>query len=141
MEIQSKSKPTDTKLYDEVKQHIYSKMPKNSLYRSAHIQKLYKQLGGTYTGKQEDNINNWISEQWVNMNNYVRGKITKCGEGDTMKQYNEYKLCRPRKIAKKIPKTEIKLMIKEKTKIKSKPLITSKILGTKKYNIKKIGKN
>jgi hypothetical protein len=32
-------------------------------------------------------------------------------------------------------------MIKEKNKIKNKSLSTSKILGTTKYNIKKIGKN
>ena len=31
--------------------------------------------------------------------------------------------------------------IKEKTKLKNKPLSTNKVLGTKKYNIKKIGKN
>jgi len=136
-----KGQPTDTKLYDEVKKYIYETMPTNSIYRSAHIQKLYKELGGTYTGKKENNIKGWLSEDWVNLNDFVRGKISKCGEGDTMKQYNEYKLCRPRKIAEQIPKEDIKLMIKEKTKIKSKPLLTSKILGTKKYNIKKIGRN
>lgn len=139
--MNSKSKPTDTKLYNEVKQYIYEKMPKNSIYRSAHIQKLYKQLGGTYTGKQEGNIKSWMDEEWVSLNDFVRGKITKCGYGDTMKEYNEFKLCRPRKIAEKIPKEDIKLMIKEKTKIKSKPLSTNKVLGTKKYNIKRIGKN
>jgi hypothetical protein len=134
-------KPSNQILYNQVKERIYAKMPKNSLYRSAHIQKLYKELGGTYTGKKEDNIKGWMGEQWVNLNDYVRGKITKCGDGDTMKQYGEYKLCRPRKIAEKIPKADIKLMIKEKTKIKNKPLLTSKTLGTNKYNIKKIGKN
>ena len=82
-----------------------------------------------------------MDEEWLNLNDYVRGKITKCGEGNTMKEYGEYKLCRPRKIAEKIPKEDIKLMIKEKTKIKNKPLSTNKVLGTKKYNIKKIGKN
>ena len=140
--MEGKSKPSNTVLYNEVKDYIYAKMPKNSLYRSAHIQKRYKQLGGTYTQKkQENNINSWMNEEWVNLNNFVRGKITKCGEGDTIKEYREYKLCRPRKIAEKIPKEDIKLMIKEKTKIKNKPLSTNKVLGTKKYNIKKIGKN
>ena len=136
-----KGQPTDAKLYDEVKKYVYGKMPKHSLYRSAHIQKLYKEMGGTYTGKQENNIKGWMTEEWLNLNDFVRGKITKCGEGDTMKQYGEYKLCRPRKIAEKIPKSDIKLMIIEKTKIKNKPLSTSKVLGTNKYNIKKIGKN
>lgn len=139
--MKEQSKPTDTKLYNEVKQQIYNKMPKNSLYRSAQIQKLYKQLGGTYTGKQENNINSWMKEKWINLNDYVRGKITKCEDGNTMKQYKEYKLCRPRKIAEQIPKDKIKLMIKEKTKIGKSPLHTSDVLGTKKYNIKKIGKN
>ena len=134
-------KPSNQVLYNQVKERVYAKMPKNSLYRSAQIQKVYKELGGTYTGKKEKNIEGWMGERWLNLNDYVRGKITKCGDGDTMKQYGEYKLCRPQKIAEKIPKSDIKLMIKEKTKIKNKPLSTSKILGTKKYNIKKIGQN
>ena len=135
--MEAKSKPTDTKLYNEVKQYVYSEMPKNSIYRSAHIQKLYKELGGTYTGKKEKKIEGWMKEEWINLNNFVRGKITKCGEGNTMKEYGEYKLCRPRKIAEKIPKEDIKIMIKEKTKIKSKPLSTNKVLGTKNIILKK----
>ena len=52
--MEGKGKPSNTVLYNEVKDYIYTKMPKHSLYRSAHIQKLYKELGGTYnTGKQE----------------------------------------------------------------------------------------
>ena len=139
--MQGQGTPSDPTLYNQVKEYIYSKMPTHSLYRSAHIQKLYKKLGGTYTEKQENNIKGWMKEEWINLNDFVRGKITKCGEGDTMKQYGEYKLCRPRKIAEQIPKSDIKLMIKEKNKIKSKPLSTKKVLGTKKYNIKKIGDN
>ncbi len=82
-------------------------MPKSSLYRSAHIQKLYTELRGTYTGKKYKNIEGWMGEQWLNLNDYVRGKITKCGEGDTMKTYGEHKLCRPQKIAEKNPKNQI----------------------------------
>lgn len=134
-------KPKDIKLYEEVKNYVYNKMPLNSLYRSAHINRLYKQRGGTFISNNENNIKNWFKEDWINLNDYVRGKITKCGDGDTMKQYKEYKLCRPRKIAEQIPKDKIKLMIKEKTKIGKSPLHTSDVLGTKKYNIKKIGKN
>ena len=139
--MEGKGKPSNTVLYNEVKDYIYTKMPKHSLYRSAHIQKRYQELGGKYTGKKENGIKSWMDEEWLNLNDYVRGKITKCGEGNTMKEYGEYKLCRPRKIAEKIPKAQINLMIKEKTKIKNKPLSTNKVLGTKKYNIKKIGKN
>ena len=139
--MEGNGKPTNMILYNQVKERVYGKMPKHSIYRSAQIQKLYKQLGGTYTGKKENNIKGWLSEDWINLNDFVRGKITKCGDGNTMKEYKEYKLCRPRKIAEQIPKSDIKLMIKEKTKIKDKPLSTSKILGTKKYNIKKIGRN
>lgn len=135
-------KPTDIKLYEEVKNYIYNKMPLNSLYRSAHINRLYKQYGGTFSDENNENNNKkWFKEDWLNLNDYVRGKITKCGDGDTMEQYGEKKLCRPRKIAEQIPKDKIKLMIKEKTKIGKSPLHTYNVLGTKKYNIKKIGKN
>lgn len=134
-------KPLNQKLYNEVKEYIYNKMPKHSIYRSMHIHKLYKQLGGKFDERTKSGIKNWLSEDWINLNDFVRGKITKCGVGDTMTQYGEYKLCRPRKIAEQIPINEIKLMIKEKTKIGKKPLYTYNVLGTKKYNIKKIGKN
>ena len=46
-------KPSNQVLYNQVKERVYAKMPKNSLYRSAQIQKLYKELGGTYTGKKK----------------------------------------------------------------------------------------
>lgn len=140
--MEATGKPANSQLYEEVKNYVYNKMPLNSLYRSAYINRLYKQYGGTFNNENnENNIKKWFKEDWINLNDYVRGKITKCGDGDPMAQYGEYKLCRPRKIAERIPKKQIKLMIKEKTKIGKSPLHTSEVLGTKKYNIKKIGKN
>jgi len=139
--MEGTGKPLNQNLYNQVKEYIYNKMPKHSIYRSMHIHKLYKQMGGKFDEKTKSGLKKWLSEDWLNLNDFVRGKITKCGVGDTMSQYGEYKLCRPRKIAEQIPKSDIKKMIKEKTKIGKKPLSTSKILGTKKYNIKKIGQN
>ena len=134
-------KPLNPELYEKVKKFIYSKMPIHSLYRSAHIHKLYKRLGGKFDETSESGIKRWFREDWINLNDYLRGKKTKCGVGDTMKQYGEYKLCRPYKIAQQLTPKQIEMLIKEKTKIGKKPLYTYKVLGTKEFNIKKIGKN
>ena len=53
-----------------------------------------------------------------------------------MEKYGEYPLCRPQKIAEKLGKPAIKLMIEKKNIQKEKPLKTEEVLGTKKYNVK-----
>jgi hypothetical protein len=131
-------KPIDTVLYEQVKKEIYEKNPTHSLYRSAQIQKEYKKRGGKYeeTGVKPMNIKKWFKQDWISLNDYVRGKIVQCGNSDTQKKYNEYPLCRPRAIADKLGEEKIKKMISEKTKIGKKPLITKDILGTEEFNIK-----
>lgn len=57
-----------------------------------------------------------------------------CGAASTESEYGEYPLCRPLKVAEKLGKPAIKLMI-EKKKSK-KPLKTADILGTDEFNVK-----
>lgn len=128
-------KPADPELYQEVKEEIYQEQPKHSLYRSARIQKEYQERGGTYSGSKSQGIPKWFNEKWISLNDFVRGKILKCGNSDTEKKYDEYPLCRPLKIAKKLGKENIKKMIKEKDKLGKKTLRTEDILGTKKFNV------
>lgn len=137
------STPKNKKLYEQVKKKVYEEIPKHSLYRSAIIQKEYQKQGGTYTKTKSDNnkmnIEKWFKQDWISLNDYVRGNIVACGANNA-KKYNEYPLCRPKAIAEQLTKTQIKKMIKEKTKIKEKPLKTEKVLKTKKYNIKPTNK-
>ena len=130
-------KPTNKKLYDEIKKEVYKKNKKHSLYRSALIQKIYKSKGGEYLeGKKKMNIDKWFNQKWISINDYLRGEIVQCGNSNTQEKYNEYPLCRPLKIAELMTKDEMKKLIAKKNKLKSKPVITEKVLGTKKLNIK-----
>lgn len=86
--------------------------------------------------KKEMNIPLWFNQKWISINDYIRGNIKPCGSTDTFVLYKEYPLCRPLQIAKSLSNKELKKMINEKNKLKKKPLITQKILGTDKFNIK-----
>ena len=132
-------KPTNIDLYNKIKERIYKEQPTHSLYRSARIQKEYQEAGGTYEGvynNKKMNINKWFEQKWISLNDWLRGKKISCGNSDTMKKYSEYPICRPLAVAKKLNNNQIKKLIIEKNKLKEKPLITEKVLGTKKFNIK-----
>lgn len=62
------SKPLDQQLYNFaslIGRLIYKK---NSAYRSGYIQKLYKQLGGTYEDiYKEKPLQRWFKEKWVDV--------------------------------------------------------------------------
>lgn len=132
------SEPKNKQLYEKIKSEVYKKYPKHSLYRSALIQKLYKAEGGTYTDGEpkEMNIKKWFKQEWISLNDWLRGQEVKCGASNTQEKYNEYPLCRPKAIAEKLTKPQIKEMIEEKNKLKSKPLKTEKVIKSKKLNIK-----
>lgn len=132
------SKPINKKLYEKIKKEIYEKYPKHSLFRSALLVKEYKKQNGKYENEKpkDMNIKKWFNQNWISVNDFLRDKIVKCGEAKTEKEYDEYPLCRPLEIAKKLTKPEMKKLINEKNKIKSKPLKTEKILNTKDFNIK-----
>jgi len=130
--------PANKQLYEKVKNEVYKKYPKHSLYRSALMVKLYKAEGGTYKDGEpkEMNIKKWFKQNWISLNDWLRGQEVKCGNSDTQKKYNEYPLCRPKAIAEKLSKPQIIDMIKEKNKLKEKPLKTEKVIKSKKLNIK-----
>jgi hypothetical protein len=130
--------PTDKKLYKQIKKQVYDEIPKHSLYRSAQLVKRYKEAGGTYKGPEntKDGIKNWMKADWISVNDYYHtGEFVKCGNTDTQAKFGEYPLCRPREIVEKMSRVEIKKLIDAKNKAKGKPVRTSKVLGTDKYNI------
>ena len=134
-----KGKPTNQKLYNQIKDKIYSENPKHSLFRSAILVKEYKDKGGEYDDetKPDMNINKWFEQNWISLNDYYHNKSkVPCGSSDTMAKYGTYPLCRPIKIAESLTKEQIKKLIDEKDKLKEKHLITKKILGTNEFNIK-----
>lgn len=67
------SKPANLELYNLAKRIIWSIYKKNSAYRSGALQKLYKELGGTYKTTKPTNINErpltrWFMEDWQDVN-------------------------------------------------------------------------
>ena len=111
-------------LYKKAKQKANDKYgDKTSAYKSMFIVKTYKQLGGTYKGdKKIAGTTRWNQEQWVNVNEYLKGKTIKCGET----QKNKH-ACRPTKkidsktpitiqeVIKKHGKTAVTEAVKEKS--------------------------
>lgn len=131
------AKPVNQELYSKIKDEVYKKYPKHSLFRSALLVKKYLDQGGKYHGKENQmNIKKWFKQNWLSANDYLRDKIVKCGEANTQEEYDEYPLCRPKAILDKLTKPEIKKMVDEKNKIGKKQLKTKSILGTDEFNIK-----
>jgi DNA adenine methylase len=154
--MEGDGKPANMKLYDKIKSKVYKEQPKHSLYRSARIQREYKDAGGTYVGDKPGNkgIKGWMDAKWISLNDYAHeGEIRPCGSVDTQEKYGEYPLCRPLKIAKKLGRhcisnadalssaksrcPKILEMLKVKDDLKEKPLITEKLFNTDRFNIQK----
>jgi hypothetical protein len=139
-EMRGYGRPKNKKLYDTIKDKVYKDQPKHSLFRSARIQKEYKDAGGTYIGDKpgdKGGLKGWFDAKWISANDYVRGDIVPCGSARTEENYGEYPLCRPLKTAKKLGKEKLEKMIKVKDDLEEKPLLTEKVLGTKRYNVTK----
>ena len=126
--------PLDKKLYETIKTDVYKKYPKHSAYRSMMVVKKYKDAGGKY--KDDDNskrnTTKWLSEKWSSVNDYYHDdNIVQCGNSNTKEKYDEYPLCKPLRVLKKLSKPEMKILIDEKNKLKEKHLLTSKFIKGK----------
>ena len=134
------SRPLNIDLYNQIKNEVYQEYPKHSAYRSMMIVKKYKDAGGLYEDNKKMgkmNTKKWIQQQWTDANEYYRtNNIIPCGSQDTQKLYNEYPLCRPLSILKRLSNEQLKQLIDEKNKLGKKPLITSRVLNTDIFNIK-----
>jgi hypothetical protein len=105
------SEPTNKKLYNEVKAEADKKYKRHSLYKSGWITKTYQARGGKYKGKKSDKVGQWMREEWVEVEPYIKeGKKIKCG---TTK--GKGKACRPSKKIKDTPIT-IQEVIKKHSK-------------------------
>lgn len=129
--------PLNKKLYEKIKDEVYKKYPKHSAYRSMMVVKKYKDAGGEYKDGGERKTTKWLGQQWSSVNDYYHDdKVVKCGNSNTEEKYDEYPLCRPLSIIKKLSKPQMKTLIDEKNKLQQKQLITSNLLNTDKFNIK-----
>lgn len=84
------------RLYLRAKKDADLKYARDGLYKSAYIQKRYKELGGKYKTPKPSQapISRWLSEQWIQVYPYVsENKIVQCGSSKD----SENIACRPRK--------------------------------------------
>jgi hypothetical protein len=106
----SSPQPTDSKLYQQVKQNIYRKYPKHSAYRSGLLVQAYKKefkkrFGNRspYSGKRSkrSGLSRWYLEKWRNQ----RGSVGYTSRSD---------IYRPtRRITRKTPTTFSELSSKQ----------------------------
>jgi hypothetical protein len=98
-----KPKPSNMKLYNEVKADVYRRIPKHSAYRSSIVVKEYKAKGGKYTGsKSAGGLTRWHKEEWRNQ----RGGVGYKKKGDTYRP--------TKRVSKKTPLTNKELTPAEK---------------------------
>jgi hypothetical protein len=114
--------PSNKKLYETIKKQVFAKYPKHSAYRSMLLVKEYKKAGGKYyddkmkTNKM--NIKKWLGQKWTSLNDYHHNNtIVKCGNSNTKEKFNEYPVCRPLSIIKKLSHPQMQKLIDEKNTV------------------------
>ena len=86
--------PINKILYEKVKNEAKKKFTSYpSIYANSWVVREYKKRGGKYKGKKNsrEGLLNWFNnEKWVNMKEYLKGKIVPCS-----KQSVKTGACRP----------------------------------------------
>jgi len=117
------SEPSDIKLYEQAKRWADEHYKTHSAYKSMAIQKRYKELytekhsGNPYIGKAKRDLLKWRNEHWVDVEEFLRGRITRCGS----KPYDEttdYVACRPLSELQKMDDKQIREKLREKKAMK-----------------------
>jgi hypothetical protein len=118
------SQPTNKKLYQQVVQEAKRRFEVwPSAYASMWVQKTYQEKGGKYKTdkKQVAGTTRWSQEQWINMNEYLKGNIKACGMPS-----GKDKACRPlKRVNSNTPITAAEV-IKKHGKKKTQELANSK---------------
>lgn len=121
--------PTDTILYEKIKNEIYNKYPKHSAYRSGLLVKRYKEMFlkmypnmDPYITPEKNNtgLNRWFNEEWTNQ------------RGETGYKYKN-DIYRPnKKITEDTPTTFNELSKEEIDKARKEKYITGRVRRFKK---------
>jgi len=111
----------DKKLYKKAKRIADKTYKRSGAYKSMFIVKKYKELGGRYKDKKTSNLSQWRNENWISLEDYLKGDIIPCGSDDIGKN-----VCRPlKRINSKTPPT-VKEVIENLGKDKIKDIIKKK---------------
>jgi len=105
------SEPLNKTLYDKILSEAKQKFKVwPSAYASMWVVKTYKERGGKFKGSRKSEIGTarWQSEQWLNMDAFLKGQKKPCGMPE-----GKNKSCRPSKrINKSTPITASEVIAK-----------------------------
>jgi hypothetical protein len=131
------AKPTDTRLYEEIKKEVDRSYDKPSAYRSMAYSRFYmrafrEKYGDNkkpYEGKRPGELEKWRRDKWVDVQSYVDvPKDPKpCGTIDYNRK-EEYPLCMPLSKVKKYDKDDLVSFINQKSHIGKKRLVKESFL-------------
>jgi len=115
-------------IYRKVRKIADATYERPGAFKSMFISKKYKELGGKYTEKYNNQkkdkglLKKWRDEKWVSVKDYLDGKIVECGKDSIGKN-----ACRPtKKIDNKTPIT-IQEVIKKHGKTKVRDAVNKKL--------------
>jgi len=111
----SKAPPhvVDAALWERIKAELRRTVPRWNAYTSGRLVQAYKRAGGRFRGKKgQKPLARWYAEKWVDLGRpLASGGYAPCGRGQ---RQGGYPLCRPEKIAARIPPEKAREWVRKK---------------------------
>jgi hypothetical protein len=103
----------NAKLWCRIKERLRAKTTRWNAYTSGQLVQQYKREGGKFRGKKGSKpLAKWYAEKWVDLARPLKGGgYAACGRS---KRDGGYPLCRPARIAAKIPKAKARKWVAQK---------------------------
>tara|TARA_R100000951_G_scaffold63589_1_gene53386 strand:+ start:149 stop:523 length:375 start_codon:yes stop_codon:yes gene_type:complete len=110
----------DAEIYQKAKNIVYAQHTKHSAYRSMALVKKYKELGGRLEKETKSGgTKRWRNEQWKNLTPYALGMTNdknKYACGKKAPKQNAPSICRPKAVAVKYNRSQLKKAVEIKSK-------------------------
>ena len=103
----------DEALWCRLKDELRAKVARWNAYTSGRLVQAYKRAGGKFRGKKgERPLSRWYAEKWVDLGRpLASGGYAPCGRS---RRQGGYPLCRPAKIAARIPPEKAREWVRKK---------------------------
>jgi len=103
----------DEALWCRLKAELRAKVARWNAYTSGRLVQAYKRAGGKFRGKKGKRpLSRWYAEKWVDLGRpLASGGYAPCGRS---RRQGGYPLCRPEKIAARIPPDKAREWVRKK---------------------------